>query len=509
MSAQFASIIVAALFLISATVAISNYHIDPSLTTDFSHYWKRSFGSCHAATGLRRDWQEQLRQTRDEIGVERIRLHGIFDDDMSVVLGPKQYSFFNIDQLHDALLELNIRPIVELSFMPGLLANCSPWAPAPAPACQTVMHYQGVVQPPTNYSLWEDLCYEFAKHLVERYGAAEVREWHFEVWNELWGMPYPTEYLQLYFASYRGIKRADPALKVGGPSTMQCQWVDEFVRDTKGQFDFVSTHLYPTDPNCTEPHISPDADCFAHTIQKAKAAVPANKPYFITEYNAGLFDPWMLYSSYAAAFLYHNLPLLYGVADVFSYWAFTDIFEEDGMHSAPFDGFNYGIQTQHGIKKPIYRAFQMLKDCGSRRVTVSSNASKESFVTVFSTLNTTSSYPNAKRTVSVFLANFAPKWWNVAPEEVQIILDVPTITCSGSLLAARLRSLDESWPNPHAAWESMGSPSYPTKEQMARLQAASEVRVMNVNVTAGLRSCTAILRLMPFSAHRLDFHMLV
>ena len=188
-------------------------------------------------------------------------------------------------------------------------------------------------------------------HLVQRYGVQEVRQWHFEVWNELWGMNYPHPYLDLYQASRRGIRRADPLLQVGGPATMQCQWVSQFVHDTNGEFEFVSTHLYPTDPNCTYP--APgynDADCFANTIKSARAQAPQNKPFFLTEYNAGLFDAELLYSSYAAGFVFRNVPLLQGTLDVWSYWTFSDVFEENGMHSAPFEGFNYGIQTVQGLK---------------------------------------------------------------------------------------------------------------------------------------------------------------
>jgi len=302
-------------------------------------------------------------------------MHGIFDDDLSVVLpvadgvrgqqstsSPFSYQFFNVDQIYDAMLALGVRPIVELSFMPGLFANCRPW-PQTAPSdCHFVMHYLGVIEPPRNFSQWEDLVAKFGQHLVNRYGLPEVSQWYFEVWNELWGMNFPTDYLQLYDHARRGLKSVSTQLKVGGPVTMQCQYIEEFVASRAGQFDFVSTHLYPTDPNCTSPS-SPyygEADCFAKTIRRAKQFVPAGTPFFLTEYNAGLFDAELLYSSYAAAFVWHHIPMLHRVTDIWSYWTFSDIFEENGMHSAPFEGFNYGAQTFRGVKKPVYRAFQLL-----------------------------------------------------------------------------------------------------------------------------------------------------
>ena len=46
------------------------------------HMWKRCFGSGHAALGLRDDWVGQLKQARDELGLQGVRQHGLFDDDM-------------------------------------------------------------------------------------------------------------------------------------------------------------------------------------------------------------------------------------------------------------------------------------------------------------------------------------------------------------------------------------------------------------------------------------------
>lgn len=38
--------------------------------TRFPHIWKRSFGSGHAALGLREDWSEQLSQAVKDLGLQ-------------------------------------------------------------------------------------------------------------------------------------------------------------------------------------------------------------------------------------------------------------------------------------------------------------------------------------------------------------------------------------------------------------------------------------------------------
>ena len=61
--------------------------------TPLPHSWKRIFGSGHAALGLREDYQLQLKQARDELGLEGVRAHGTFDDDMGpVVTAHRTYS---------------------------------------------------------------------------------------------------------------------------------------------------------------------------------------------------------------------------------------------------------------------------------------------------------------------------------------------------------------------------------------------------------------------------------
>ena len=92
----------------------------------------------------------------------------------------------------------------------------------------------------------------FVRHLITRYGAAEVEQWYFEVWNEpnidFWnGVPAEETYYALYDLTAKTIKQADAKLRVGGPSTAQAAWVDRFIAHCMKAgipFDFVSTHIY-------------------------------------------------------------------------------------------------------------------------------------------------------------------------------------------------------------------------------------------------------------------------
>ena len=72
----------------------------------------------------------------------------------------------------------------------------------------------------------------FMRHLIQRYGAEEVRKWPFEVWNEpnldgFWYGRSATKYVTILKGAYPAVKNADPAASVvlGGPSLSDTNWL--------------------------------------------------------------------------------------------------------------------------------------------------------------------------------------------------------------------------------------------------------------------------------------------
>ncbi|ALG10992.1 GH39 family glycosyl hydrolase [Kibdelosporangium phytohabitans] len=137
-----------------------------------------------------------LAAARDQFGVRAVRAHGILCDELGVyreVDGSPVYDFTGVDRVYVRLLALDLRPVVELSFRPRDLAS--------APDT-TVFEYGAIVSPPKDWNRWTDLIRAFVTHLVDHYGAGEVRTWNFEVWNEanldvFWSGT-PVEFWRLY-----------------------------------------------------------------------------------------------------------------------------------------------------------------------------------------------------------------------------------------------------------------------------------------------------------------------
>ena len=91
----------------------------------FPHFWSKSFGSGHARLTLRDDWRSHMQQATEEMGLSGVRHHGLFDDDMGVVIGHRRYNFSLVVDSWEFQVQNGVTPIVELSFMPAWLAGAT------------------------------------------------------------------------------------------------------------------------------------------------------------------------------------------------------------------------------------------------------------------------------------------------------------------------------------------------------------------------------------------------
>jgi xylan 1,4-beta-xylosidase len=430
--------------------------------------WQHCVGSCHAPTALRADWQGQLRQVREDLGFRHVRFHGLLCDDMGTLICQSEqllYSFFNIDQIFDFLLSIGMKPLVELSFMPATLSSGG----------TTVFHYRANVTPPKDYRQWGDLIFKLVGHWVERYGIDEVAQWPLEVWNEPNLEAFWTGGKDAYFTLYKttaeAIKRVDPRLQVGGPATAQNAWVPEFLEyctANKLPADFVSTHFYPTDAfgeigadTVTQLEHAPLGVMRERALQARAAAGPL--PLYYTEWNvtSNPRDP-LHDQSFAAALAVRIAMSVDDVVDAYSYWTFSDIFEENYFPSVPFHG-GFGLLNLHGIAKPIYRAFQWMRQLGDTRF---ATTGAHDTVAVW----VGEARANAGAMTSALLINQAMPRHAIAAEPVQLRL---TGMGERQPSAVRLSRIDEEHCNPARAWQEMGQPEYLSAQAVESIRAAS------------------------------------
>jgi xylan 1,4-beta-xylosidase len=99
--------------------------------------------------------------------------------------GDAVYNFTYFDKVIDAYLGNNVKPYLQLGFMPlALASNPDPYFFNFSSTDPYSDIYTGWSHPPTSYDKWEELAYQVGKHLVSKYGTKELDKWYFEIWNE-------------------------------------------------------------------------------------------------------------------------------------------------------------------------------------------------------------------------------------------------------------------------------------------------------------------------------------
>ena len=100
--------------------------------------------------------------------------------------------------------------------------------------------------------------------------------------------------------------------------------------------------------------------------QAAKArAETGDLPLYYTEWNISSNPRDPLHDGpFAAAFITKIIMETHGLVQGYSFWTFSDIFEENYFPSVAFHG-GFGLLNLHGIAKPAYRAFQLLHHLGN------------------------------------------------------------------------------------------------------------------------------------------------
>lgn len=92
------------------------------------------------------------------------------------------YNFTTTDLIFDAYLENGVKPYVQTGFMPKALStHPDPYSFDFDGGASANNIFTGWTNPPTSWEKWGELIYQWAKHCVERYGAAEVESWYWEV----------------------------------------------------------------------------------------------------------------------------------------------------------------------------------------------------------------------------------------------------------------------------------------------------------------------------------------
>ncbi len=274
----------------------------------------------------------------------------------------------------------------------------------------------------------------------------------------------------MFKTTYDALKSVDPALRIGGPVTADNEWLEEFssfCTKAKLKPDFVSTHLYPTDAfgeidTDTRSQLRDSPLDFMRKRAKQARKIAGKKPLYYTEWSISSNPRDAFHdSSFAAAFAARIVMSVDDVVDGYSYWTFSDLFEENYLPSMPYHG-GFGMMNLYGVPKPIYRAMQMLRALGDEQVKVDGGHDNVALWI--------GRHEGDNTRTDIVLINQALPDHPIGNEPVRLRLTHPSKLAVRGIMRSRV---DEDHANPKRAWCEMGSPEYPSHAQVNVLEVAS------------------------------------
>jgi len=417
--------------------------------------------------------------------------------------GKPVYDWKIVDRIIDTYVEAGARPFVEIGFMPKALSTKpDPYQENWEPGAPNRGYSAGWSYPPKDYDKWSELVYQWVKHSVEKYGRAAVESWYWEVWNEpdisYWHGT-PDEYNKLYDSAAKGVKRALPTAKIGGPATTgpSNQRAAEYLRQflehcdkTGVPLDFITYHAKGA-PNASTGHVRMGIAKNANDVARGMEIVASfpkfsKLPIILSEsdpegcaacsarvYQQNAYRNGPLYAVYTAAMM-DNIAKLEDRTKTNLEGMLTWAFEFEGQPY--FDGFR--TLATNGIDKPVLNVFRMAGLMDGQRVAAESDAAlsldqilKEG---VREKPHIGAMASRAERKVTVMAWNYHDDDLPATAADIQMsIAGIP----AGRVMLRHYR-IDQNHSNAYAVWKGMGSPQQPTPEQYSKLEAAAQLELL-------------------------------
>ncbi len=437
--------------------------------------------------------------------------------------GRPVYDWTIIDRIFDTYLGRGVRPYVQLGFMPEALSTQpQPYRHHWTPKARYEEIYLGWTYPPKDYAKWGELCYQWAKHCLERYGKAEVETWWWELWNEpnigYWHGT-QEEFYKLYDYSVEGVRRAIPTARIGGPEVAggpggkalerflaHCVGGVNAATGGKGTpLDLIAFHAKGA-PQFAEGHVRLGIANQLRDINNAFAVIARHPEFKQTPIVIGESDPdgcaacqgpqlgyrnTTMYSSYTAASFArkHELAARHGVnLDGALTWAFE--FEDQPL----FAGFR--VLASGGIDLPVLNVFRMFSMMSGQRLSIQSSGAVPLDVILKSGVR---EQPDVGALASLDGKKLCLLAWHyhdddIAGPDAAVELALDGLPFSNGPARLRHFRIDATHSNAFETWKKLGSPRHPTPEQYAELEAAGQLAALHDSQAVEVSEAKATVR---------------
>ncbi|MEO5716566.1 MAG: beta-xylosidase [Luteolibacter sp.] len=419
------------------------------------------------------------------------------------------------DRIFDTYLERGVRPYVQLGFMPQAMStHPEPYRHHWTPEAKYDTIYLGWTYPPKDYAKWGELCYQWTKHCVEKYGREEVETWWWQLWNEpniSYWKGTQEEFYKLYDYSVEGVRRALPTARIGGPETAggpgggklegflkHCVSGTNAVTGKQGTpIDLLSFHA-KGQPKFVDGHVRMGISSQLKDIDGAFTVIAKfpelkDKPIVIGESDpegcAACQGPQngyrngTMYSSYTAA----SFARKYELADKHGVnlegaltWAFE--FEDQPY----FAGFR--VLASNGIDHPVLNVFRMMSKMTGDRLTATSDREiplddivkngvrKQADVAALASRD--------GKKISVLVWHYHDD--DLAGPDAAIKLTLPGLPVASGQTKVTHYRIDETHSNAFTLWKALGEPQKPTPAQYTDLEQAGKLATLEPEKKAAI-----------------------
>lgn len=464
--------------------------------------------------------QQQLRTLQQDVGFRYVKFHGILDDSMMLYNedhhGNPYLTYHYVDQVIDFLLSIRLKPLIQFSFMPGLLAR--------DPSI-TIFYNPVILSEPKDYSKWAFLITGLTCHFIERYGLEEVRSWLFTFWNVpfkscIFSFDSDEIAYELYRLTRSCVKLCDKQLSFGAPSygplgfdTPEYYDFLDFCK-TKDCFpDFYIIHCYPiinatnkdlatfgTSSSNYSIILSQDPDFMAHMIARVKKSLlPYPKlPIYITEWSStSSHRDWLNDTCYRSVYIVKNILENYDQLDSFGNWCLSDTLEELPLDNELFHG-EMGLFTNCGVKKPAYYAFTFLNKLKNTLVDngpgyfVTTNQKEEYVILLYNYIHISPLYAQGVLFNVTFLERY-----NAFVDASPMNVDIAMTNAENGMYTLTEYVVNRQSGSSFDEWIRMGGVSSMTEEEIDTLKGRSMPRIYKTDMEVNNKRINYYAKLEP------------
>lgn len=351
----------------------------------------------HPTDAIEDEWgKKNLEKFRDYKIAKSVRMYAMLEDIVSLGNGGALvYDFKLNDERISYLLSLGFDIVLCYNFIPPCIASDIDDFTTNS---KRKTRYKGKIintSAPRDYALWEEICYNYTKHIVEKFGLEAVSRFYIQCFNE---PDIPSfflskldeseesvskrfaEYVKLYSHFAAAVTRVSEKLQIGGPVlAYQMSFFKaflKFVKESGVKLDFISLHNYS---GCTPKKLM-DGDTLS-----VDRAVALTESYVDAMREAGLADKRLVIDEWGASScgfcdIDTTPKLIFRESEVFSafYTRLVARYIErgtpidrmliclSGQHEMEieFGGFR-GLLTMSGYPKPIFNAYSLASHLGT------------------------------------------------------------------------------------------------------------------------------------------------